>query len=63
MFAGKKFSTEEEVIAETETCFETTDKSYCKYGIENLYDRFNRCIATILNSIIKYYEKNIFLLR
>lgn len=45
MLAGKKFSTDEEVIAETEAYFEAKEKSYYKNGIEKLYDRYNRCIA------------------
>jgi hypothetical protein len=39
MLAGKKFSTNEEVIAETEAYFEAKEKSYCKNGIEKLYNR------------------------
>jgi hypothetical protein len=39
MLAGKKFCTNEEVIAET------MSRSYYKNGIEKLYDRYNRCIA------------------
>lgn len=35
MLAGKKFSSIEEVIAETEAYFEAKDKSYYKYGIKN----------------------------
>ncbi|VVC40054.1 Hypothetical protein CINCED_3A010488 [Cinara cedri] len=42
---GKKFSTNEEVIAETEAYFEAKDKSYYKNGIEKLEVRYNRCIA------------------
>lgn len=45
MLAGKKFSTNEEVIAETEAYFEAKPKSYYKNGIEKLEDRYNRCIA------------------
>jgi hypothetical protein len=45
MLAGKKFSTNEEVIAETEAYFEAMSKLYYKNGIEKLYDRYNRCIA------------------
>jgi [histone H3]-lysine36 N-dimethyltransferase SETMAR len=44
MLAGKKFSTNEEVIAETDAYFEAISKSYYKNGIENLCDRY-RCIA------------------
>jgi hypothetical protein len=40
--AGKKFSTNEEAIVETEAYFEAIFKSYFKNGIKNLY---NRCIA------------------
>ena len=45
MLAGKKFSANEEVIAETEAYFEAKDKSYYKNGIEKLEDRYNHCIA------------------
>ncbi|XP_031630281.1 histone-lysine N-methyltransferase SETMAR-like [Contarinia nasturtii] len=45
MLAGKKFSTNEQVIAETEAYFEDKEKSYYKNGIEKLEDRYNRCIA------------------
>lgn len=45
MLAGKKFSANEEVIAETEAYFEAKDKSYYKNGIKKLEDRYNRCIA------------------
>jgi hypothetical protein len=34
MLAGKKFSTNKELIAETEAYFEATEKSYYKNGIE-----------------------------
>jgi hypothetical protein len=36
MLAGKKFSTNEEVISGTEAYFETKEKSYYKNGIEKL---------------------------
>jgi [histone H3]-lysine36 N-dimethyltransferase SETMAR len=45
MLAGNKFSTNEEVIVETEAHFEAMSKSYYKNSIEKLYDRYNRCIA------------------
>lgn len=45
MLAGKKFSTNEEVISESEAYFEAKEKSYYKNGIEKLHDRYNRCIA------------------
>lgn len=44
MLAGKKFSSDEEVIAETEAYFKDKDKSYYKNGIEKLCNRYNRCI-------------------
>jgi hypothetical protein len=42
MVAAKKFSTNEEVITESEAYFEALSKSYYKNGIEKLYDRYNR---------------------
>lgn len=45
MLAGKKFKTNEEVIAETEAYFEDKPKEYYKNGIEKLEDRYTRCIA------------------
>jgi hypothetical protein len=51
MLAGKKFSTNQEVITETEAYFEAMSKSYYKNGIEKLYDRYNPCIALERNNI------------
>jgi [histone H3]-lysine36 N-dimethyltransferase SETMAR len=51
MLAGKKFNTNEEVIAETEAFFEAMSKSYYKKSIEKLYDHYNRCIALERNNI------------
>ncbi|GFW51569.1 putative DD34D transposase [Trichonephila clavipes] len=45
MLTGQKFRADEEVIAETEACFEAKDKSYYKNCIEKLYGHYNRCIA------------------
>lgn len=45
MLAGKKFKSNEEVIAETEAYFEAKPKSYYKTGIEKLEKRWNQCIA------------------
>ena len=45
MLAGKKFSSDEEVIAETEAYFEDKEKLDYKNGIGKLNDRYNRCIA------------------
>ncbi|KAF7267809.1 hypothetical protein GWI33_019001 [Rhynchophorus ferrugineus] len=41
----KKFSSIEEVIGETESCFEAKDKSYYKNGIEKIEGRYNQCTA------------------
>lgn len=45
MLAGKKFKTDDEVIAETEAYFEDKPKEYYRSGIENLENCYNRCIA------------------
>ncbi|KAF7264992.1 hypothetical protein GWI33_021776 [Rhynchophorus ferrugineus] len=45
MLGGKKFSSNEEVIAETQAYFEAKDKSYYKSGIEKLAGRYNQCIT------------------
>jgi hypothetical protein len=45
MLAGKKFSTNQKVITETEAYFGAMSKSYYKNCIEKFYDRYNRCIA------------------
>ena len=44
MLQGKRFGSNEEVIAETEAYFESKDKS-CKRGIEMLENRRNECIT------------------
>ena len=44
MLQGKKFGSNEEVIAETEAYFESKDESFYKKGIENLKKRWNECI-------------------
>jgi [histone H3]-lysine36 N-dimethyltransferase SETMAR len=49
MLAGKKFSTNDEVITETEAYFEAMSKSYYKNGIEKLYVCYNRCIVSNKN--------------
>ncbi|KAF7273371.1 hypothetical protein GWI33_013923 [Rhynchophorus ferrugineus] len=45
MLAGKKFSSNEEVIAESEAYFEAKDNWYYKNDIEKLEGRYNRCIT------------------
>jgi [histone H3]-lysine36 N-dimethyltransferase SETMAR len=44
MLTRKKFSTNEEVIAETEAYFDAMSKPYYKNGIDKFYDRYNRCV-------------------
>ena len=41
---GKRFGSDEEVIAETEAYFESKDKTFYKKGIERLEKRWNKCI-------------------
>jgi [histone H3]-lysine36 N-dimethyltransferase SETMAR len=41
MLAGKKFSTNAEVIVKTEAYFEAISKTYYKNGIKKLYERYN----------------------
>ena len=45
MHQGKKFGSNEEVIAETEANFQGKDKSFYKKGIEKLEKRWNECIT------------------
>jgi len=42
---GKRFTSNEEVIAETEAYFESLDVSYYRKGIEMLENRYTKCIA------------------
>jgi len=42
---GKRFTSNEEVIAETEAYFEGLDVSYYRKGIEMLENRYTKCIA------------------
>ncbi|KAF7267980.1 hypothetical protein GWI33_018842 [Rhynchophorus ferrugineus] len=44
MLAGKNFSSNEEVIVETEAYFEAKDKSNYKNGIEKMEAHYNQCI-------------------
>lgn len=44
MLAEKKFSTNEEVIAESKAYVEDKEKSYYKNGIEKLHDHYSCCI-------------------
>ena len=45
MLQGKRFSSDDEVIAATEAQFEAKDKSFYKKGIESLEKRWKDCIA------------------
>ena len=45
MLQGKRFSSDDEVIAVTEAYFEAKDKSFYKKGIESLEKRLNDCIT------------------
>ena len=45
MLQGKRFGSNKEVIAETETYFEAKDKFFYKHGIEKLEKRWNHCIT------------------
>jgi histone-lysine N-methyltransferase SETMAR len=45
MLAGKKFRSNEVVINETDTYFETKNKSFYKNGIKMLERRWNDCVA------------------
>jgi hypothetical protein len=61
VLTGKKFSTNEEVITETEAYFETMLKSCYKNGIEKLYMIAlivaSPSNASILNNKIEFYQK------
>ena len=45
MLQGKRFSSDDEIIAATEAYFEAKDKLFYKKGIESLGKRWNDCIA------------------
>ena len=45
MLQGKKFGSNEEMIAETETYFESIDESFYKKGIEKIEKRLYECIT------------------
>ena len=51
MLQGKRFGSNEEVIAETETCFESKDESLCKKGTEKLEKCCNECVMLEENYI------------
>jgi hypothetical protein len=63
MLAGKKFSTNEEVIAETEAYFEAILKSYYKNGIAKNYMTAiivaSPSKASVLNDKLEFYQKNV----
>ena len=45
MLQGKRSGTNEEVIVESETYFDSEDESFYKKGIEKLEKRWNECIT------------------
>jgi len=45
MLQGKRFGSNEEVIAETEAYFEDKDKPFYKRGVGKLEKRWTDCIA------------------
>ena len=45
MLQGKRFGSNEEVIAKTEAYFDAKDRSFYKKGIEMLEKRWNECIT------------------
>ena len=45
MLQGKRFDSNEEVIAETEAYFKAKDKSFYKKGIQMLEKHWNECIT------------------
>ena len=45
MLQGKRFGSNEEVIAATEAYFEAKETAFYKHGIEKLEKRWNDCIA------------------
>ena len=45
MLQGKRYTSDDEVIAVTETYFKAEDKLFYKKGIESLEKRWNDCIA------------------
>ena len=53
MLQGKRFSPNEEVIAESEVYFESKDESFYKKGIEKLEKRWKECIMLAGNYVYK----------
>ena len=58
MLQGKIFSSNEEVIAETEAYFEAKDKSFYKHGIEKLQKRVGMILSHL--KVIILINKNEF---
>ena len=56
MLQGKRFSSNEKVIAETEAYFEGKDKSFYKKGIEKLVKPWNKCITLKGNYVDEYSQ-------
>ena len=51
MLRGKRFVSNEEVIAETEAYFESKGESFYNKGIEELLKRWNECITLERNYV------------
>ena len=51
MLQGKRFGSNEEVVAETEAYSEAKDKSFYKKSIEMLKNRWNKCINRKANYV------------
>ena len=54
MLQGKRFGSNEEVIAETEAYFESKGESFYKKNIEKLEKRWNECITLDGNYVDEY---------
>ena len=53
MLQGKRFGSNEEVIAKTEAYFESKNKSFYKNGIEKLEKRWNECFYMFMSKVHK----------
>ena len=65
MLQGKRFGSNEQVIAETEAYFESKDESFYKKGIEKSENLRNECITlegNLLKNKVEFLEKTVFFL-
>ena len=56
MLQGKRFGSNEKVVAETDAYFESKNESFYKKDIENLEKRWNECITLEENFFDKFFE-------